>query len=196
MDKKAEMGMGTLIIFIAMILVAAVAASVLISTTGTLQNKALTTGKATTNEVGTSMSAVEVYAENGTDQHVDYWYVTVKLSSGSEPIRFKDTLLYMNLDNTSRDYNFNTSTINVTCNEGNMTADSTSFFVTYQITGNNNKTGYLTKGDVAKLCFKSIRRVGETEDVKITIIPMVGSSLVVETTTPDLMIAKRIPIFP
>ena len=41
--KKGEMAMGTLIIFIAMILIAAVAAAVLITTTSTLQDKALKT---------------------------------------------------------------------------------------------------------------------------------------------------------
>ena len=61
-NHNAEMGMGTLIIFIAMILVAAIAASFLISTTGSLKNKALSTGKATTQEVGTSLQAVELKA--------------------------------------------------------------------------------------------------------------------------------------
>jgi len=83
--KKAEMGMGTLIIFIAMILVAAVAASVLISTTGTLQNKALATGKATTYQVGTSLEALELYGEDAyTFNDLEYMYQTVRLSSGSE----------------------------------------------------------------------------------------------------------------
>ena len=72
-NKKADMGIGTLIIFIAMILVAAIAASVLISTTGALQNKALSTGKATTAEVGTSITAIEVYAEDASDQEVNFY---------------------------------------------------------------------------------------------------------------------------
>ena len=84
-NKKAEMGMGTLILFIAMILVAAVAAGVLISTTGSLQNKALATGKATTAQVGTAMEAVEVFAEDASSSNnLEDFYETIRLTSGSE----------------------------------------------------------------------------------------------------------------
>ena len=233
--KKAEMGMGTLIIFIALILVAAVAAGVLLSTTQSLQNKALDTGKSTTAEVGTSLSAIEVFARDGHNQSLNFWYETVKLSSGSEPIRFSNTLLFMNLDNTSQDYDYassytvevingsaatdrvnrtftldcdnityehptkNSSTFCYLANEskGNETTCRTDLYgASYQIRGNNYRSGYLNKGDVAKVCFVSPRGIIESETVKITLLPMVGSPLVIETTTPNLMVNTMIPIYP
>jgi archaeal flagellin FlaB len=193
-NKKAEMGMGTLIIFIAMILVAAIAASVLISTTVKLQNKALDTGKMTTNEVGTSLNSVEVYAENATaDNAVECFYETIKLAAGSEPIRFTDVLLTLSLSDDSQDYSYNNGG---NCNTRICRVGGTIFNVTYQIQGTSYSPGYLNKGDVAKVCWPSPRSVGESEDVKITLVPKVGSILVVETTTPDLMVDQRIAIYP
>lgn len=236
-NKKAEMGMGTLIIFIAMILVAAVAASVLIATTTKLQNKALDTGKLTTAEVGTGLQAVEVFAEDGSDQNLDYFYETIKLSAGSDALRFRDVLLTLSLSNTAKDYSYGTTAFtvevindsytgvgtnitlpapdcdNVTLNlsvhnftsfcyiaNGSDTTTTTCrsnvFGVKYQITGSSYKSGYLNKGDVVKICFASPRAVNESEDIKISLIPKVGSNLVIETTTPDLMVDKRVTIFP
>jgi len=206
MNKKADMGIGTLILFIAFILVAAVAAGVLISTTAALQSKALSTGKATTAEVGTSMTAVEIYAEDATDnsndKEVDYFYYTVKLASGSDPIKFSDLLLTFNTDNQSQEYSY-LSTVN--CTATAVVGDGTTIFnttnadkfgITYSLQSANSITGYMVAGDVVKTCFKSPRAIAESEDIKLSIVPKVGSTLIVDTTTPGLMIDKRIYIFP
>ncbi|MEM4260623.1 MAG: archaellin/type IV pilin N-terminal domain-containing protein [Candidatus Woesearchaeota archaeon] len=201
-SKRAEMGIGTLILFIAFILVAAVAASVLISTTSTLQSKALNTGKQTTDEVGTSMTAVQIYAEdasdNSVDKMVDYFYYTIKLSAGSEPIRFADVLMTMNTNNVSQDYTYYGDTGYSAGCSGTAALDgnTSKYFISYSLSSSQQTNGYIFPGDVVKLCFKSPRSIGEAEEIKINMVPKIGASLVVDTTMPSLMRDKRIYVFP
>lgn len=96
MKKKAEMGIGTLIIFIALLLVAAVAAGVLIQTAGSLQERALTTGDQAKGQISTNVRVMEVSATDGRDGSLEEVEEIMKLSPGSDAIKLEQTLLTMN----------------------------------------------------------------------------------------------------
>jgi len=84
--KKAEMGVGTLIVFIAMLLVAAVAAGVLIQTAGSLQEKSLSTGQQARAQISTNARVIEVSGNDGRNGNLTDFQQIMKLSPGSDAI--------------------------------------------------------------------------------------------------------------
>ena len=91
-NTNAQIGIGTLIIFIAMVLIAAVAASVLIQTSGVLQQKAQATGKQATQEVSSNLvvkSIEGIRAKNSSTsmaQNISLLKIKVGLNVGSSPV--------------------------------------------------------------------------------------------------------------
>jgi len=86
-DDRGQVGIGTLIIFIALVLVAAVAAGVLVQTSGLLQAQAESTGEDAQSEVGNQISVVSATGSVDTsNDNVEQVDLVVKKSAGSDPI--------------------------------------------------------------------------------------------------------------
>ncbi len=197
------MGIGTLIIFIAMILVAAIAAGVLIQTATSLQNRALLTGDRTRGQVSTGMTTLLLYATNGTDGFVDDFRQKVKLSPGSDPVTLEDALLSFDTEMINGDYRYSNASCgrntSVACDDGycfDSSDNNGTFTVRYLVEGPNNQQGYIVRGDIVELCYAAPGSIGEGTKVLVSFNPSRGTPLVVETSTPNIMTAERVYIFP
>jgi flagellin-like protein len=83
---RGQVGIGTLIVFIALVLVAAVAAGVLINTAGELQSRASDTGDDAQAQVSNQIDVVSATGDTGGSGGVDTLTLVVKKSPGSDPI--------------------------------------------------------------------------------------------------------------
>ena len=178
-NDRGEVGVGTLIVFIAMVLVAAVAAAVLINTAGTLQQRAQTTGKEATQEVASNLKVTGIYGVRNSTT-ADLWDIklNVELSAGALP---------MDLTKLIARYSDGTTVLNYVHGSAALAdadAASTSFNTTW-IRGSGGSTFVMQSGDLVELHFNLVSgALAERSSVQLSLIPEVGGAVAADFKTP------------
>lgn len=146
LGEGAEMGVGTLLIFIAMILVAAVAAGVLVQTAYELQQQAEATGDQALKEVATGLRVIAMYGttDAGLTQ-IENLYIKVALSAGSPVINLFDLVIEISTGEADETLNY---TIGAA---GDATFNVTSLRDTYPYNIWTAADVGITQGDIALL---------------------------------------------
>ncbi|WP_363465831.1 archaellin/type IV pilin N-terminal domain-containing protein [Halogeometricum borinquense] len=110
---RGQVGIGTLIVFIAMVLVAAIAAGVLVNTAGFLQATAQDAGQESVNKVTNRVDVVSEHGivnDTGDGLAVDSLNLTVRLAAGSGSVSLEDTTIKYVSGTTARNLVYDNAT--------------------------------------------------------------------------------------
>jgi flagellin FlaB len=138
-NERGDIGVGTLIIFIAMVLVAAVAATVLIYTTGALQQKATKTSKEATQQISSNIVVEQVLGDRteSLNTNISDLLVRIKPDVGTTSIDLRQVIVTVMDANVRYDLKWGNYT-------ANAVRDEDSSF-------NNTTTPVLNSGDLIEI---------------------------------------------
>lgn len=182
-DERAEVGVGTLIVFIAMVLVAALAAGVLIGTSGELQQRAQATGKEATAEVSSNLAVIGVYGlrsqAGGTlGNDIDNVTYQTTLAAGAVPIDISTLIVR---------YSDGVEVRELTFDRDAAYADAATYFNATIVRDADGSFSYesptITSGDIIKLTIYDVE-LGTNEDIAVHIVPEYGTSIRGDFRTP------------
>ncbi|HEX2022131.1 MAG TPA: archaellin/type IV pilin N-terminal domain-containing protein [Candidatus Thermoplasmatota archaeon] len=178
-NDRAEVGVGTLIVFIAMVLVAAVAAAVLINTSGTLQQRAQSTGKEATQEVSSNLKVVGIYGvRNSTSVNLWDLKLNVELSAGATSMDLQELVIRYSDGSTTRHYAYSSSA---------PASDAAAAAATFKPTWirGSGSGGVMESGDLVQLHFNLVSgTLAPRTDVNVEMIPELGSPVAADFRTP------------
>jgi len=96
LDKDVgSIGIGAMIIFIAMVLVAGIAASVLVQTANRLEMQAMTTGQETEAEVATGIHVIDINGYKNSSSSDDIWHLGITIApwAGAKEVDLSETYI-------------------------------------------------------------------------------------------------------
>jgi archaellin len=149
-------GVGFLIVFIALILVAFIAATVVISTSGLLQQRGLRVGDEAQERVSSGVLPVNVVAIKGVGREVEGFEVLLQLDYGSEQVKLDNMLIVLGSSSDSQSLRFDPVF-------GGSYPSEAGFYRVEYVRG-GLREGYLIEGDLVRVRFKSFTRMSEESE--------------------------------
>ena len=193
-EKIASIGIGAMIVFIAMVLVAGIAASVLVQTSSRLEMQALRTGHETISEVA---SGIKVEAVDGLNNSGRITKIIVEITSkaGSPSIDLTQTIVEISDSSEKYVLNYGNDLTNASSINGNIFdivtfGDATSFdIVVYQDVDEscNSLNPVINFGDHVGLAINTsaiFNGLEPRKDVDGLVLPEEGAPGIIGFTTP------------
>jgi archaellin len=105
-NKKGNIGIGSLVILISLLMVVAIAATVLIQTGTSLQQDTMKTSEQGKTQITNSLTPIDLLLNKNADDEYTILTETIKLTSASDTIKFEDLVVLINLndDTTTLEY--------------------------------------------------------------------------------------------
>jgi flagellin FlaB len=173
-DRRADIGIGTMIVFIAMVLVAAVAAAVLISTANQVREQATSTGDQAINNVAAGLMKVGVTGKADADgSELGTVNVKLKLASGSPDILIANVVV-------------NTIEAGVAQSDQAVTW---SFLLNIP---DDTQTTSIGQGDLVMLAITPDTALTPLTTMEISIIPAFGQPTYITFMVPETLIANQV----
>jgi len=204
-EQRGQVGIGVLIVFIAMVLVAAIAAGVLINTAGFLQTQAEDTGTESTQQVANSLNVITEVGEVG-DNNISEVRLGVQPAAGADDINLAGLTIQFLADGSYAELTIgedNESEHNVT--EGDTHPDNIRlvdsepmFNVTAMIAETDEDIVMTDAGDRYELIIPldnetqgDLEPLEEGDEAQVTITTDAGSQTVAFLQTPDSLIGPE-----
>jgi archaeal flagellin FlaB len=198
-DNKAAIGIGSLIIFIAIILVAGTTASVLIQTMNNLEQQALSTSRETMRDISSGIKVSQVTGYND-GSSINQLAIFVRTTAGSESIDLSQT--YISLSDGSKkvilNYTNNVFSKSVnnglfgTINSSNLSSTTYGVIVIRDIDGYcESSSPVINNDDLVVLIIntsKCFSGINTRSQVSGKVIPEYGIAGVISFTTPSVYV--------